>query len=720
MARTVVINPKGERGTLPDEVVDDYVKNKGYKVVTTAEDHPIKAALQGVARGASFGLSDYAAGDTPEGRRSAQALKDENPVASTLGNVVGSVATAIAAPEIAIGKAVAGKVAGMAIKNSLAGIGPQVSEAALTDKPINKELLAADMLVAGIAGTVVQGGATAAGTLVSRAAGKAGELAASDKVLGAANAIRAKVLKKTYGLDDDVFKFAEKEGLLSSADHAGVHALSSEAQRKAGYRAVEAADDLAERFPDLKPASARLKELLSDPNAVAQKGEMDALKKYFADAEVLAAKTPKVTPPAAGGTVNMRTPVTAEAPKPSVIAQSVDDFNRAKILSDLAQEKMAADLADGVVQPALMAGIFGGPKAGLGVAAAGVAKNAVSQRGGPMVARALEKISEGKVLPKVLQGFKAQVDTILQTMPGVLGPFAYALAGASAQGADALFAVHTSLAQSEQGGDYLARMGMTHETPEETAAYGQKLAVLEALETQRAAYDHDVDKHVSAFFKGGEVESPAATRAKDYEGKLEAIRKLLDNPQDTMKLAPGDVFTGAPALSIESGRQVIEAAQFLMDRAPKAPDAWKPKALQTPFVPAPGDIDKWMRFVRAVEDPKVASLQLAAGRVDPEAVEVMQALYPGLFAQVQTKVMAQLQSLKKPLPYAKQVALAQIFGPEIMGISPQQTMLLQTIHQSQTQPQQNPGQGPSQDGRQMVNTSKNMQTQTQRLEGRGQ
>lgn len=688
MARIVVVSPDGKRGSVPAENVER-AKARGYRVVTEAEDHPVAAGLNSAASGLTFGLSDQIA--SPEARTNLKSQREQNPTASAAGNFVGQAVQAVLTPEV---KGI-GAIGNAMVQGGLAGIGPQISEAALENKPVNAELLAADMITGVVANTALHGVFVGGAKLAGAAAGKAGELAATEKVTQAAESMRASVMKKALSLDDDAYKYARANGLLSATNAGGVASLAGELERKSGALALEAMDDAAKIHPDLMPLRGKIAAALQEPGPAGAR----ELRKLFAavgdpSSEAIAAK--------------------------SFMEDMLQARNVRESALDAAQR--AADMSGGAVEAGISAGIFGGPKAAAYAAGAKLLNGQVKNKGSFLVDRMLGKIQEGKVLPRVLEGFKAKIDSMIQMAPGILGPFGSVLANASAQGADALLAVHTNLAKSEQGGDYMARLGMANESPEDSAAYGKKLAMLEGLETQREKFNTDIDKGMRGFFKGDSFDQAdhVTMTAGEMKSKVKSLEQVLRDPATLANHTPGDVMQGAPGLTSLAGQQGIVAAKFLIDRAPKPDDLWKPEALRVPFVPAPGDVEKFARYAQAVENPRVVAINLARGHVNPEGIEVLQTLYPNLFAEVQKRVFAQLQGLTKPLPYAKQAALAEAFGPAMLGVNPQQVMLLQVIHQNQTTPQpgQEPSQGPSQDGRQMVNTNNNMQTQNQRLEGR--
>lgn len=868
MARTVVIKPDGTRGSVPDENLE-LAKSKGYKVVTNAEDHPIQAALEGGLRGLTSGLSDMGLDET--GREASKQLREQNPIASAGGEIAGVVGQTALVPELGVGRlATAGRIVA---EGTLAGIGPQISEAALNNKPLNTEILAADTLASIAVNGITHGAVRLGSKLASNVAGKAGELAASDAVKGAAESLQEKVMKKTLDIDDATYKYAKANGLLSATSHSGVAELAGESARKAGGLAVEQLDEAIKVAPHLESLRNKWLELADTPGKVARKqmaaieadvaSSMKAMQPVLPDtvAKVVpgaraaavesvvddAAKAPPSVraetpsspltrdiptrrdgsfgrgfsePTPAKGTVNQRggavaeaavegTPVVApkassdtaiaarkqfddmlargregradthvspgappvrearaspltqpvplrnglpgnmekefvpQAVRPKAVnyeaiakkfSKFADDYRLAKDLhvaaSDAGARHAGMGIVDGhVVQGVGAAAIFGHPVAAASFGVGAMAKNAVrnfaKNKGGYLVSNALGKMAEGEVLPAVFKNFQKGIEGILATAPGVLGPFAAVLGHAASQGTDAFMAVHTSLAKSEQGGDYLARLGLRHETAEEVAAYGQKLAMLEAVDSKRKRFESDLDKHTSAFFRGSSFEhtppEPLVDR-KNFEGHVKGLEQLLRDPQTLTPHLNSDVLSGAPGLAANTGTYAMAAAQFLVDRAPKAPDAWKPKSLRAPFQPSDADLTKWNRYVTAVSNPKEMAKEMAGGKATPETIEAVQTLYPNLFAAIQQRVITQLMALEKPLPYEKKITLANIFGQQILGTTPQTQMYLQSVHQAAAQ-QGSQQQGgapapPSNDGRQMVDSNKNLQTQTQRLEGR--
>ena len=786
MSRIRVIAPDGRRGSIPAGPIPE-----GYTPITEASEHPVRAAVSSAVSGATLGTADYLLDD--EAKEGAQRLRAENPVASTVGNVAGSIAATVALPELGMA-GTAAKVGRIAVEGGLMGLGPQVSEAALTNRPLNKELLAADVLAGAATNVAFFGALKGAGTLASKAAGKAGEIFASDTFKESAKGIRTNLIKKRLQLDDDVFKVGDKLGVFDATDASAVAALADKAAKRSGTLAAEQLDNVSKAFPDANPLVDEWTKLASEAPSPDSIKRMRAIEKEFSDlAKATKDKAHSVTraeheaeqaaraldhkaeqkvarelheleqvnkaskyydaqeakaagkkgfeSTKAGKGQAQKAPVaeeelviepfaekpfTPEAYRDPAVPQGAEsflslaeDFHASRnIYEKAAAPPESFDLLGTTIDLGPWA--FFKPSVALAAVGGKFIKHQAKQNGGVLLSKPLAALAEGKIMPGIAKGFQVKVEQMLATAPGVLGPFGTVLSQAAAQGTDALLAAHSKLATGPQGGEYLATMGMRFESPEEARAYGQKLAMLEALEQQKDKFERAVDRDFDHLFAGRTPEREKTPKIKDLEGFVKTLQNTLRDPSSIYNATPSDVRTGAPGLTVEAGGHATQVAKFLFDRAPKPTDAWKPKSLQAPFNPAPGDVERFQRYVDAVSNPTALIANLASGRPSPEGVEVLKTFYPTMFQTMQSRAMARIVAAKKPLPYAQRLLLAQTFGQQILGQNPQEGLFLQSVHMAMKMEGQEAQQGASPNGRQIVNSNKNMQTQTQRIESRGQ
>ena len=121
-----------------------------------------------------------------------------------------------------------------------------------------------------------------------------------------------------------------------------------------------------------------------------------------------------------------------------------------------------------------------------------------------------------------------------------------------------------------------------------------------------------------------------------------------------------------------------------------------------------------MPRAEAAFEPLKALESIMRGEPAQERLAALAALYPKLLEKATEKLFERLNS-EKPLTGAQRQRLVPILGPEAVGLSAQQSALIASIHVQSAQGQQ---EAPRTDGRQVVNQSKNMDTQSQRIEAR--
>lgn len=197
-----VVAPNGKAGTLDSDELQSALQ-EGYRVETEEDvaqreqaahfDNPLKAGGIAALRGASFGLSDALAVGaditTPEDLKG---YKDANPVASTVGEAGGIVASSLVGPGVGLAKGatavermIAGEGAGLgtkllgkaaagALEGGAYGAGQAVSDSVLENQDLTAESLLAHVglgAALGAGGNALVGAGGAAGKkLVSAAA----------------------------------------------------------------------------------------------------------------------------------------------------------------------------------------------------------------------------------------------------------------------------------------------------------------------------------------------------------------------------------------------------------------------------------------------------------------------------------------------------------------------------------------------------------------------
>lgn len=164
----------------------------------------------------------------------------------------------------------------------------------------------------------------------------------------------------------------------------------------------------------------------------------------------------------------------------------------------------------------------------------------------------------------------------------------------------------------------------------------------------------------------GDTRRKAKTPQEMLKARAEELAEYLANPV-AMEHRLHERLEGIRAVDLKLGDQVWSAAkrklEFLAAKMPKNPgigsvtnpDRWRPSE---------GEIAKFERYVRAADDPLVALDDMRAGRLTPETVETIQAVYPAMYAEIQRTIMETLPQLRAELPHRTRLQLS-LFGIDV-------------------------------------------------------
>jgi hypothetical protein len=207
-----------------------------------------------------------------------------------------------------------------------------------------------------------------------------------------------------------------------------------------------------------------------------------------------------------------------------------------------------------------------------------------------------------------------------------------------------------------------------------------------------------------------------------YEKRLGELAQLRSQPTaitDRLVSSTERLGVAAPKMAAALQVKAAQAAQFLLDKAPKKPSIegeinptlrkWRPRD---------SEIAKWERYVAAVEDPLSVLDDLEAGRVSREGVEALKAVYPKLYEEVTTQLMSRVSEMQKELPYEDRLQLGILFGvPTDPSLTPQFVSAIQQLYAAE--PQEEGGQPgivkPTSGGLSKLDLSSKAKTSTQRL-----
>lgn len=196
----------------------------------------------------------------------------------------------------------------------------------------------------------------------------------------------------------------------------------------------------------------------------------------------------------------------------------------------------------------------------------------------------------------------------------------------------------------------------------------------------------------------------------DHEKRLAELTRIVENP-DAAKAELEKSLGALRAVNPQLADMIIDAemrkAKFLYDKIPKPPkNNWlRPNSWKA----SKSALDKFGKYIAAVKDPSRILSELSQGRMQPETVEAVRTVFPGLFGQIQSELMDHIEDLKK-LPGQVRRQLSVLFDTPVDPLSDPDTVnLLQGNFQKE--PEQ-PKQGKM---KLSVGTEK---TPTQRLQDR--
>lgn len=767
MAQIFFETPEGKIFSADDtEANKNLAVQRGFTPISQsradAAQSPGQAFLEGAARTASLGLSDRVIrefSDTPV--EEIKARKELNPIASTAGEVAGYIPMAVGTGGTGAA-ATAGRVAlREGLTGGLAGLGSAISESTLENQQLTAETLASHIatgafLGAGTSG-VMSGLSKGASTIVKKVGG--GSL--SDALENAATAIESgqlakgnlgglQKLKGQGGSLKDVVKFARDNGIpieftpeaqaAAESTKKGVQAATADLMRKADAAIPFTPRDQARFITDLED---KIRDRFRG-NIVAEKDVANFLAEnisplknrpqltyeqlYQAQSELRkmvkkgAEELPLRKEVFDIGRKELRDAIFSKVEQagigaPGELAGLQKDYARAAFLSDTIKKgALKAEVAPTFGMMDLLKGAaFSGGNPLAGVAGA-VGAKLVREKGPGLATAGLRLLSGSKTLTGTGKVLSERLNQILSVAPEALGPFKARLIAAASHGPDALLQEHVTLAKGATGEDYLGRMGLSNETPEETDAAMARLSILDSVQAAEAEKQASLARAADGIFsgRGGAVKMPALS-LKDFEKSRDSIRELLANPDKAFATIPGDLNASAPGVSNGAVATVLKAAQFLDSKIPKNPYEGLPKSVAQEWKPSAVDIDRFNRYKQAVESPEAVLNNLSKGYISPEQTETLKTIYPALYEDLRQKISERLMAQEKPITYQQKMAFGMLLGPAAIGMSPQQVQILQ---QATNQLSSGKDSGVKPDGRQVVDQNKNLKTQAQRLEER--
>lgn len=724
------------------------------EIADEGSDVPLTESLRTGAEAAAavptLGLSDqFLSGyldpslETGDAGPEIRARRERSPRAALLGSAGGAILT---------GGAGGGSLKGALLEGSMFGLSNAVSEDAMGDKEALGEKLLAHVGIGTLAGGVTHGlglGLTRGADALSKKLANYSLKADLSGLRGLASKVRGQNFReaaKKFDLDwNYVDKVAKEEGIFTARSTPdAVVDMADDLVRRSRADALKALEQHAGPGGLFDPADLAVtlnregnRTLRSSflPKDARTAAKLQAAAEDLVDAERGAPTWEKWL-----DAVESRLASTSESERKvgqtlfeggvKILAQdsvdvaeavgsSVNKLRVGRFLAGKVRGPSSAGAAD-VAQAGALGAFFGGPTGAVSGALGALAGQEIRARAPFLTAAALEELGPGLV--RAANGLQRRVVKVLETAPELLGPYRSAVTAALAEGGPELLRTHVELASSANGGDYLSRLGLEHESPEESAAAASRAAVLDTLEAQAARVDERLNTWAGRMVGGVSGPAPAAPLSKvDLKGDnwkkvIDDLRLAAQDPEKYLNAMPPEMLKDAPVTTLTLATMTTSAAQFLLSKAPMDPNIHLPENLRPRWVPSPGQLDTFKAAYQGVEDPVGALERMRAGYVNPATIEAIAKVYPRLWEEARAKLFDRVATAKN-LSYEQRLRLQPILGPMATGSTPQQAAYIQNMHDKQRAPQQ--AGGPSPDGRQVVSTTQNLETQATRIEARG-
>lgn len=642
--------------------------------------------------------------------------------------------TARLAGEGLVGRALASG-AGAAAEGALYGVGQEISRAAITNNDLTAERLMAAMGHGALLGGAAGAGLGAGATLLRRAADRAGEAGAA--LLRRGEAAEAKLTgelasaapKTEAGVRGVLSDLGREQAIKATGADAAIVRQIKTAGRDVEDRIVRQLLEDAPRAVGKEPgallsraekataaktleaqAGKRVGDLVEQIGTSSARADVGALAAEFRTSKLVemgqrsGPEATKAVKKLEGWLDDLTTKV---AEGDAVALQKYKrDLGDATAWSphlasyDKPVEALKRDLYRRVDQEIAALGEKAAPELGAGFAASW--KNAKADYQAARLFRdAAEKGVERETANRAF-GLSEQIGAAGGLAAGVLtggglAALPLAAAGALAQGVVKRYGsdVAAQFARAASKADVVRAIdgAVAKQFGERTAALleGGRTAVREArlaapIAVAAAAEQRRSDARAAVASERATarlVATSSASLAQTFQQRRDVVARFLAAPQQRTAAALQDL-DDVPGLQAALATKIEGGARFLAGKLPTR-TATTTLAGGEPQ-PTPAEMDRWLRYARAVDDPASVIDDAARGHVSREGVEALRAVYPELHAELQSRITAQLDEARaagRPPPsYATLVQLTATTGvPGDRTLTPRFIQTMQVVYE---------------------------------------
>lgn len=158
-----------------------------------------------------------------------------------------------------------------------------------------------------------------------------------------------------------------------------------------------------------------------------------------------------------------------------------------------------------------------------------------------------------------------------------------------------------------------------------------------------------------------EAKQPVEKRFATTRDDILAAKAALPQRQQQLAQQIGATNARVQQQALATQQRAIDYLASKIPPAPQAMNTLQPHLDKS--TPPPAEMAKFLRAVRAVEDPTSVLESLQKGDITPEQVDALKVVYPEMYGQLQKQIMSEVAALgDKQIPYAKAQALSELFG----------------------------------------------------------
>jgi len=156
----------------------------------------------------------------------------------------------------------------------------------------------------------------------------------------------------------------------------------------------------------------------------------------------------------------------------------------------------------------------------------------------------------------------------------------------------------------------------------------------------------------------------------EVRGRLQELQNP-EHQQAQLAHATGKIQTAYPEVASALSQQLLRAQAYLASQLPQPRGGSQLSPLAREASVPPREMQKFLSKVNAVMEPESVIADIARGKLDSDAVEALEQVYPETFKAMQTTTLQYLSANKDEIPYSRRVHVSVVMkipGDSSLGL----------------------------------------------------